>query len=87
MKINEKLIFYMFFSTIINTKLPYNLNHNNNKQNVQNERKIADHLAYNHHINSDNSINLVRLKRDISNLYDDDDNDLINDGLFVSLLL
>jgi hypothetical protein len=58
--------------------LPYNLNHNNNKQNVQNERKIADHLDFNHHINSEKSL---RLKRD-TNLFDDDENDLLDDGMF-----
>ena len=65
--------------------MPYNLNINNNNdndnnnnnnfpQNVQNERKIANHLVF----NSDNYQlnNVKRLKRDTDNLFDDD-NDLL----------
>ena len=65
--------------------MPYNLNINNNNdndnnnnnnfpQNVQNERKIANHLVFNsvnYQLN-----NVKRLKRDTDNLFDDD-NDLL----------
>lgn len=74
--------FSVIFSTIINTeRRPYNLNNYNNKQNVQNERKIADHLAYN---SDGRPLNLVRKKRESLSSFEED-NDLLtyddqNDG-------
>lgn len=72
----------MFFSTTNHqTKLPYNLYINNNKQqhqqqqqNVQNERKITDHLAYNHDHYQLNGFNWrQRLKRAANNLFEDNE--------------
>lgn len=74
--------------------MPYNLysnNDNNNHekrpnkqqkqhyQHVQNERKIADHLANNHDHYQLNGINWrQRLKRDTYNIFDDDNELLAN---------
>lgn len=76
----------MFFSaTNHQTKLPYNLyinndNSNNNNrqhqppQNVQNERKIADHLANNHDHYQLNGVNWrQRFKRATNNLFEDNE--------------
>ena len=94
-------LIFIFSATAYQTKLPYNLNINNNNnddndndnnnnnnnfpQNVQNERKIANHLVFNS--NNYQLNNVKRLKRDTDNLFDDD-NDLLanyennqNDGI------
>lgn len=73
----------MFFSaTNHQTTLPYNLyinNDNNNNQqqppqNVQNERKITDHLANNHDHYQLNGINWrQRFKRATNNLFEDNE--------------
>lgn len=70
----------MFFSAANQqTKLPYNYNNGNNKhhqqqQNVQNERKITDHLALSHDHYQLNGINWrQRFKRATNNLLDDND--------------
>lgn len=72
----------MFFSTANHqTKLPYNsyINNDNNKhhqqqQNVQNERKITDHLAFNHDHYQLNGVNWrQRFKRATNSLLDDNE--------------
>lgn len=74
----------MFFSTTNHhrTKLPYNshINNDNNKhhqpqqQNVQNERKITDHLTFNHDHYQLNGINWrQRFKRAANNLFEDNE--------------
>jgi hypothetical protein len=77
-----KICIFFFSTTNHQTKLPYNLyinNGNNNQhpelQNVQNERKIVDHLAYNHdHYRGLNGINWrQRVKRAAGNLLEDNE--------------
>lgn len=72
----------MFFSTANHqTKLPYNSyinndnnNHHQQQQNVQNERKITDHLVYNHNHYQLNGVNWrQRFKRAANRLLDDNE--------------
>lgn len=82
--IENRKLFCVFSSTTNHqTKLPYNLyiNNANNKnhqqqhhQNVQNERKIDDHLAFNHDHYQLNGINRrQRFKRAANNLFEDNE--------------
>lgn len=82
--IETRKSFCVFSSTTNHqTKLPYNLyiNNANNKnhqqqhhQNVQNERKIDDHLAFNHDHYQLNGINRrQRFKRAANNLFEDNE--------------